>query len=149
MATEWLAHFFFAMPLSQVTPQLRQNFAAAIAAGSGESVEDEALMFDSVERFSPDGNLPAVVVGIRLPVKASMRSAIRSLTAAVPQHVYYIIAQRDFTVPQGASFNAGDLVEVSDNRLNALGDQIGTRFSASDVLADINSLGYQRIVNES
>lgn len=93
MATDWKWRLYLFVRASDVTAAHKQAVAEALANnGSGEAVEDEAAMYLGTVRLSTSGNPPAQAFGINVPVKASMRDAIRAILDALPQARYAVVA---------------------------------------------------------
>jgi hypothetical protein len=89
----------------------RQSFAEIYANnGSGESVDDESKLFDSVTRLSTSGEEPAQVLGLNTPVKATMRDAMRSFLDTLSQSFYVVVANVDLPQYDKGEFMLSNLI---------------------------------------
>ena len=93
MATEWKWRIYLFVRAIDVTASNRSAFANIyVNNGSGESLEDERKMFDSVVRLSASGNEPAQAVGINTVAKTSMRDGFKSLLDSLTNARYAVVA---------------------------------------------------------
>jgi len=75
MTTQWKWRLYFYIRKVDASAELKTEFAEILVNnGSMETIPDEEKAFDDPLKYSSDGELPAVVLGISLPVKQSMRS---------------------------------------------------------------------------
>ena len=134
--TDWKWRLLLFVPAAAGTAENRTAFAEAfVDNGSGETLEDERKMFDSVARLSVSGNEPVQAFAISTLVKASMRDALKTLIDGIPNAEWYVLANGGLP-----SWNGGELIQSSRSSVDGL---IGTQFEFADALNDLN---VQRIV---
>jgi hypothetical protein len=76
-----------------VTEQVKDDFVSIFVDNdSGESAADERKMFDTLVKFSLDGELPAVAYGVSFAAKPSMKDDFVSFLAAYPTARYVVAA---------------------------------------------------------
>ena len=93
MTTEWKWRVYLFVRAADVTAVNKSAFANIyVNNGSGESLEDERKMFDSVVRLSASGNEPAQAVGINTVAKTSMRDDFKTLLDNLTNARYAVVA---------------------------------------------------------
>ena len=93
MATEWKWRIYLFVRAADVTAANKSAFANTyVNNGSGEMLEDERKMFDSVVRLSASGNEPAQAVGINTVAKTSMRDGFKTLLDSLTNARYAVVA---------------------------------------------------------
>ena len=93
MTTKWKWKMYLFVRKVDVTAGMKTTFATILSVnGSMETIPNEEKTFDSVLKYSSDGELPATVFGFSLPVKASMRSALKTFIESLPNSRYAVTA---------------------------------------------------------
>ena len=93
MATEWKWRIYLFVRAVDVTVANKTAFANIyVNNSSGETLEDERKMFDSVVRLSASGNEPAQAVGINTVAKTSMRDGFKTLLDNLTNARYAVVA---------------------------------------------------------
>lgn len=139
--SQWKVRVMLFVRAADNTAQNRQTFGGIYANnGSGETVENEAKLFDAPIRLSTSGVAPAQAFGIETAVLVpDMRDDMRAFLDTLPQVRYYVVRN----IPNDNRFT-GEL--ILDN-LTAAGRQtlVGvapwdtTPFTMADALADIKA----------
>jgi len=109
MTSEWKFRCFLFIRAVDATGANKRALARVyVDNGSGETLEDELKMFDSVVRLSVTGAEPAQVFGINLTAKQTMRDAFINLISGLTQPAWAVLANT--TLPQYAD---GEVIAVS------------------------------------
>lgn len=131
MTTQWTHILHFVVVAADNTAANRQAFAEFLANnGSGESVDDEKLMFNTVTRLSVSGNLPAQGYGLSVPVKPAIRQAFENFASTLTNYRYFAVRQSDgvlaltnsaYVSPPVADFGRADVLQAINAERVALG----------------------------
>ena len=93
MTTTWKWRIYLFVRVAVTSATNKTAFANIyVNNGSGESLEDERKMFDSVVRLSVSGDEPAQAVGINTVAKTSMRDGFKSLLDNLTNARYAVVA---------------------------------------------------------
>ena len=91
--TAWKYRMYLFFRKADVNAGNRAALAAIFTNnGSGQTVDEEMLMFDTLLRFSQTGNEPATVFGISSPVKLSMRDDLKDFLDGLDNSRFAVIA---------------------------------------------------------
>lgn len=96
MTTLWKYRIMLFVRASDVTPANKQAFADIyVNGGSGETIEDEKKMFNTMVRLSTSGEEPAQAFGVSTAAKLSMRDGFKALLDGLTNARYAIVANTD------------------------------------------------------
>jgi hypothetical protein len=91
--TEWKFRVYLFIRQADVTEQVKDDFVSIFTNnGSGETAANERKMFDTLVKFSLDGELPAVAYGVQFAAKPAMKDDFVSFLIAYPTARYVVAA---------------------------------------------------------
>lgn len=104
--TEWKWRIYLFVRAVDATPANKQALAQIyVDGGSGETLENEARLLDSVTGFSQIGQPPAQAYGVNLTAKTGMRDAFKALLDGLTNARYGVVANTDLP-----NYSEGELV---------------------------------------
>lgn len=121
MTTLWKWRVFMFVRAVDATAANRNALAAIyVNNGSGETLQNELKMFNSVVRFSNTGEEPAQVYGLNLTAQTNMKDQFISLIQGLTNPAWVVLANT--TLPEHLD---GEVVTISANLpQNAIGQII-------------------------